>query len=127
MLKKLVLLFVALVAILASAGPAKAYQAPIEVYWDPGYVGPENGTEAEPYSTLEEATWKAQNNAGGGLIKLKTNGEYVPYRFVDSVKPGPTGIPLAGPVLYGLLAVLSLLLILAGWLLRRRSRQLQRN
>jgi hypothetical protein len=125
MLNKLILLFVVLVAILASVDSVLAVQAPILVYVDTAYVGSESGTEAEPYNTIEEAVWKAQNSAGGGVLYLKTNGEYVYNRFVSPVRPGPTGIPMAGPVLYGLLAVLSLLLILAGWQLRRRSRQLQ--
>jgi hypothetical protein len=125
MLKRSVLFFVALLAFLANAGPVQADDAPILVYVDTAHVGPENGTEAEPYNTLDEGIWKAQHNEGGGVIMLKTNGVYEPNQFVDSVLPGQTGIPLAKPVLYGLLLALTLLLILAGWQLRRRSRQLQ--
>ena len=125
MLKRSVLLFVLLIVLGASAVPAMAFQAPILLYVDTAYVGNESGTEAEPYNTVAEAIAIARNSTGGGLIMIKTNGVYVADRFVDPVRPGQTGIPLAGPVLYGLLAVLSLLLILGGWLFGRRSRQLQ--
>jgi hypothetical protein len=126
MLKRSVLLFVVLLAVLASARPVWALEPPIVVYVDTAYTGTEEGTQDKPYNTIAEANAVAQNNpGGGGLVMVKKNGTYVPDHFVPSVKPGQTGIPLAGPVLYALLAVLSLILILVGWQFARRSRQLQ--
>ena len=125
MLKRSMLLFVLLLAVLASAGPALAYQAPVLLYVDTAYTGTESGTEAQPYNTIAEAVSVAQNSAGGGVIMLKTNGVYVYNRFVDKVTPGQTGLPIAGLVLYALLAIFSLTLILVGWQFGRRSRQLQ--
>lgn len=125
MLKKSVLLFVVLAALLVNVAPALAYAAPIVVYVDTAYTGSEEGTQDKPYNTVAEADAVAQNDPGGGVIMVKKNGVYVYDHFVSSVKPGQTGIPLAGPVLYGLLIVLSLILILLGWQFQRRSRQLQ--
>ena len=125
MLKRSMLLFVLMLAVLVSAGPALAYQAPVLLYVDTAYTGTESGTEAQPYNTIAEAVSVAQNSAGGGVIMLKTNGVYVYNRFVDKVTPGQTGLPIAGLVLYALLAIFSLTLILVGWQFGRRSRQLQ--
>lgn len=127
MLKRSVLLFVALIALLVSVGPAQALQAPAVYYVDTAYVGSEDGTQEKPYNTVAEADDRARNQTNGAVIMVKKNGTYVYDHFVSPVKPGPTGIPLAGPVLYVLLAVLSLLLILAGWLFARRARRLQHN
>lgn len=122
MLKKSVLLFVILVALLANAGPGLAYQAPVVLYVDTAYTGTENGTQSEPYNSEAEADAVAQTKPGGGVIMVKdANGVYQYDHFVNPVRPGQTGIPLAGPVLYLLLAVLSLILITAGWMLKRRS------
>jgi len=124
MLKKLILLFVALIAFLAGSGPARAFVAPVVLYVDTAYVGTEEGTQDKPYNTIVEANAFAQNKPGGGVIMVKKDGVYVYDHFVDPVKAGPTGIPLAGPVLFGILAVISLLLILAGLVLKRRSKAL---
>ena len=125
MLKRLVLLFVVLIALLASAAPAMAYVAPVVLFVDTAYTGSEDGTQEKPYNTITEADNAGQSAPGGGVIMVKKNGVYVYDHFVNSVRPGQTGIPLAGPVLYGILAVLSLILILAGWQFQRRSRRLQ--
>lgn len=125
MLNKSVLLFVALLAFLANAGPARALAAPVVVYVDTAYVGSEEGTQDKPYNTIKEADAFARNEPGGGVIMVKKNGTYVYDHFVNPVSPGQTGIPLAGPVLYALLALFCLVLIVAGWLFGRRSRQLQ--
>ena len=126
MLKRLVLLFVALIALLASVRPVQAYQAPVTLYVDAAYTGSEDGSQQKPYNTINEAIAVAQSQPGGGLIFVKqSDGTYKFDRQVDSVKPGQTGLPLARPVLYGLLAFLSLILILAGWQFQRRSRRLQ--
>ncbi len=128
MLKRSVLLFVVLLAVLMSARPVLALDPPIVVYVDTAYTGTEDGSQDKPYNTVAEANAVAQNNpGGGGLVMVKKNGTYVPDHFVPSVRPGQTGIPLAGPVLYALLALLSLLLILVGWRFSRRSHRLQNN
>ena len=125
MLKRSVLPILALIAFLASASTVQALQAPTVYYVDTAYTGSEDGTQERPYNTVTEADRFGRSEPNGAVIMVKKNGTYVYDHFVSPVKPGPTGIPLAGPVLYGLLAVLSLLLILGGWLFGRRSRQLQ--
>lgn len=125
MLKKFVVLFIILIALLANVSSVLAVQAPVLIYVNTSYEGPEDGTQEKPYNTIAEADAVGQTKAGGAVIMLWNGNVYVSDHFVDPVRPGATGIPLAGPVLYGLLAVLSLLLILAGWQLRRRSRKLQ--
>ena len=126
MLKRSVLLCVILIAILVAARPMRALQGPIVVYVDTAYTGTEDGTQDKPYNTVAEANAVAQNNSNGGVIMVKKNGTYVYDHFVSPVKPGQTGLPIAGPVLYGLLALLSLILIVLGWQFGRRARRLQR-
>jgi len=124
-MKRSILLVVLMVVLFAGASRALAADTPILVYVDTAWTGTESGSPDNPYNTIAEATVVAQNNKGGGLIMLGTKPNYQPLRFVNGVTSGNTGIPLAGPVLYGLVAVLSGLLILAGWLLGSRSRRLQ--
>jgi len=125
-MKRLILLVVLLMVLFADANRALAFDAPILIYVDTAYVGPEVGTDpTKPFDTMTQAIAMAQSSKGGGLIMVKINGEYKPDRFVNSVTSGNTGIPLSGPALYGLLAILSVLVILVGWQLQRRSRRLQ--
>src|SRR5262245_16851238 len=125
MLKRSVLLFVLLLAVLASTGAARALEGPIVVYVDTAYTGSEEGTQDKPYNTVAEANAVAQTSPNGGVVMVKKNGTYTYDHFVLPVEPGDDGLPLAGPALYALLAALSLLLILAGGLFARRSRQLR--
>src|SRR5689334_23260747 len=106
MLKRSVLIFVVLLAMLASARTVRALQGPIVVYVDTAYTGSEEGTQDKPYNTVAEANSVAQNSANGGVIMVKKNNVYVYDHFVAPVRPGQTGLPIAGPVLYGLLALL---------------------
>jgi len=70
MLKRSVLLFVVLIALLASAGPVLALQAPAVYYVDTAYVGSEDGTQEKPYNTVVEADDRARNQPGGGVIMV---------------------------------------------------------
>ncbi len=127
MLKKLVLIAVVLIALLAYASPALAQGAPGQYYVDTAYTGgDETGTPAKPYSSLDKAVSAAQNNPYGGYIYTKnaTTGAWVYYGYVASVVPPDTGMPISGPALFALLAVASLGLIAGGWFLLRRSRTL---
>jgi hypothetical protein len=125
MLRRSMLLCILLLAVLVSVRPAQALEAPIVVYVREDYSGTETGTEAEPYNTVKEATDKARNTNGGGVILIWQTDGYVYHSSVEGVGPGQTGLPIAGPVLYALLAMLSLILILAGWQFARRARRLQ--
>ena len=125
MLKRSVLLVVLLAAFLVSARAVRALEGPIVLYVDTAYTGTEDGSADKPYNTVAEANAVAQNNPNGGVIMVKKNGTYVYDHFVAPVKPGQTGLPLAGPVLYGLLGLLSLILILVGWQFGRQARRLQ--
>lgn len=120
--KRLVLLFVVLAAFLASAGSVLAFQAPVSVYVDSAYVGSEDGSQTKPYNTMNEAIYYARNQPGGGWIYVKQPDGSWKYDHPEPyVRPGPSGTPLAGSVLFALLAVLSLILIIVGWILLRRA------
>ena len=127
MFKKLVLLFVVLAALMVSAGPALGLQNAAILYVDKAYVGPEDGSQAKPYNTIEEATAVGQSlPSGADIYQKQSDGSWKYVKTVPPVHPGGTGIPLAGPVLFGLLVAFSLILILAGLVLRRRSQILAR-
>ena len=128
MLRKLVLLVAVLATFLATAVPAFAQSgAPTTYYVDTAYTGTEVGTTPDqPYNTIDEAVAAAQAQPYGGNIYTKQNGTYVFYGFIAHVGTPPTGMALSGPALFALLAVASLVLILGGWLLMRRSRTLAR-
>jgi hypothetical protein len=123
MLKKLVSIVVVLAALLAFASPAFAQGTPTTYYVDTAYTGTETGTPTQPFNTLEEAIAAAQAQPYGGYIYTKgTNGAWVYYGYIAPVVPPDTGMPLSGPALFGLLALLSLGLVAGGWFLMRRSR-----
>jgi len=128
MLKKLLLLVAVLATFLATASPAFAQTgAPATYYVDTAYTGTQVGTDpAQPYNTLDQAVAAAQAYPNGGPIYTKQNGTYVYYGYIAPVGVPPTGMALSGPALFALLAVASLVLILGGWLLLRRSRTLAR-
>ena len=123
MFKKVVLIFAVLVALLAFTSPALALATPGTYYVDTAYTGTEAGTQTQPFNTLDEAVAAAQANPLGGYIYTKgTNGAWVYYGYINTVIPPDTGMVLSESALFGLLAVLSLGLIVGGWFLLRRSR-----
>jgi hypothetical protein len=126
MKKNLLLLFVVLAALLASAGPVLALQAPVSVHVWYDYNGSEDGSQERPYNTMNEANYYARNQPGGGWIYVKqADGSWKFDHAEPYVFPGPSGTPLAGPVLFALLALASLILIAAGWFLLRRAQPRQ--
>ena len=125
MLRKLVLLVAVLATFLATASPAFAQQgAPTTYYVDTAYTGTETGTPSQPFNTVEEAVAAAQAQPYGGYIYVRQNGAWVYYGYIAPVGAPDSGMALSGPALFALLAVASLVLILGGWFLLRRSRTL---
>ena len=124
MLKRFVLIVAVLAALSAFTSPALAHQGvPTTYYVDTAYTGTEVGTPAQPFNTLDEAVAASQAQPYGGYIYTKISaGAWAYYGYVAPVYPGDTGRSLSGPALIALLAVLSLILVLAGGLLLRRSR-----
>ena len=125
MLKKLVLTVVVLAALLVFAIPAKAQGVPATYYVDTAYTGTtEAGTPTQPFKTVQAAIAAAQAQPYGAYIYIKnaTTGAWDYWGYVAPVGNGDTGTPLSGPVLFGLLALVSLGLIAGGWFLMRRSR-----
>jgi hypothetical protein len=127
MLKKLVLVFVVLAALLVSANVAFGLQFPATLYVDLAYVGSEDGSQAKPYNNIDEATAIAQNMPyGADIYQKQADGSWKFLKTVNPVHAGQTGTPLARPVLFGILVAFSLLLIVLGLRLRRQSRALAR-
>lgn len=124
MFKKLVLMAVALIALLATAGPV--YAAAGTYYVDTAYTGTEAGTTTQPYNTILEATAAAQANPDGGYIYTGTAGtnNWTYFGYIRGVNPPNTGSSISGTALFVLLGLASLLLVAAGWFLMRRSRTL---
>ena len=125
MLKKLVLMAVVLVAMFATASPALAHRGGYypTYYVDTAYTSTEYGTQAQPYNTLEEAVAAAQAQPYGAYIWTKqTDGTWAYYGYIATVHPPVTGGLLSGTTLFIVLGIASLILVLAGWFLMRRSR-----
>jgi hypothetical protein len=123
MFKRLVLLFVVMAALMFSAGPARALQTAAVIYVDTAYTGTETGSQTQPFNTQAEAIAYAQSQPYGGNIYTKqATGAYTFTMYVAPVYPPDSGTALSGSALLALLAVLSLILVLAGWFLLRRSR-----
>lgn len=126
MLKKLVLIVLVMAAFLATASPALAQGVPTTYYVDTAYTGTETGTPTQPFNTINEAVAAAQAQPYGGYIYVKqANGTWAYYGYIASVNPPDTGASLSGSALFILLGVASLILVLAGWFLLRRSRTRQ--
>jgi len=68
------------------------------------------------------AAGQAQPYGAYIYVKNATTGAWDYYGYIAPVNGGSTGTPLSGPVLFGLLALVSLGLIAGGWFLLRRSR-----
>lgn len=126
MIKKLVLIVILAAMFSFGVSAARAAGVPVPIYVDTGYTGTEDGTQAHPYNTLQEGIAFAQAQPGGGWVYVKqADGSWKLDRYVSPVVSGATGIPLAQATLYALLGALTLVLLLAGWLLQRRARHLR--
>jgi hypothetical protein len=87
--------------------------------------GNEDGSEIHPYNAENEGRALAQSQSHGAyLIVQDPNGSWR-KEFIPRAEAGIYGTPFPDMVLYILLSILALLLILAGWWLMRRSRQLK--
>ena len=116
-----------LAVILFSAVIEVSANGPLDVYVDPNYVGSEEGTKDKPYNSLGEAEAYAQSGDDGGLVYTKqADGSWLFVKYVRPCHCGCHGISLPDVTLYVLLAVLAVLLMLAGWRLSRRASRLQR-
>ncbi|MGE5462964.1 MAG: hypothetical protein ACM3PS_06405 [Syntrophothermus sp.] len=124
MFKKVVLIFVVLAAFLATASPALALQGvPTKYYVDTAYTGTEVGTQSQPFNTLNEAIAAGQAQPYGAYIYTRQyNGTWAYYGYIPGVYPPATGGSLSGPALFVVLGIFSLILIVGGWFLLRRSR-----
>jgi hypothetical protein len=134
MLKKLFLVTVFTVAILASSQPAMAQSGapvcndPPCVYVDIGRTsGNEDGSANNPYNTAKEGEAYAQAQLDGAYLYVKNTDGTWSQRFISPVNSGPGGVPFSALALYGLLALLALGLIVVGLKFRQRSHQLQGN
>ncbi|RPH62740.1 MAG: hypothetical protein EHM81_01595 [Chloroflexi bacterium] len=125
MLKRLALL-ATLVMLFLAAAPAFAAGTPKDVFVDLNKTsGTEDGTKANPYNTIEEATAFAQALPNGGWIYVKqADGSWKYHSRVDSVWAGQTGEPLPAVLVYTFLAVFALALMLVGWKFQKRARQI---
>jgi hypothetical protein len=136
MIKKLVLIAVVLTALLVTAGPALAatnFCDPpptqglprtlrITCYVDTSYTGTtEMGTKDQPFKDPNRAIAEARAHPYGGYVHDVRTGVSRYYAYVN---PPPTGAPISGTALFVLLGLASLILVTAGWLLRRRARSL---
>ncbi len=127
MTKRIAILLALLVLVALSVYPAIAQTTPT-IYVNPNSATDnEDGTKEHPYSDRSEGEAVLQaTDYGGDLYILSADGKkwLGPYA-IDPARVGGGGIPLPTATLYLLLAIAALLLILAGWYLMRRSRQLQ--
>lgn len=89
--------------------------------------GNENGSTAYPYSDFEEGRAYAESLDFGGRVYVRTtpNGNFEDYGVYLGVNAAGGGIGLPELTLYILLAVLALVLVLAGRYLQRRSHQIR--
>jgi LPXTG-motif cell wall-anchored protein len=137
MFKKLVLIAVVLTALLAIAIPAFAATNlcdPPPTSSNPNrtlritcYVDPsdpdttEMGTKDQPFKDANKAIAAAQAHPYGGYVYNVQTGLSQYYGYVN---PPPTGTPISHTAMFVLLGLASLILVAAGWLLRRRGRVL---
>jgi hypothetical protein len=134
MLKKVVLIAVVLIPLLAMATQVFAKTdlcdppptqgqprtLPITCYVDKSYTGTtQMGTKDQPFTDVSKAIAEARANDYGGYVFDKQTGASTYYKHV--ISPG-SGAPISRPTLLALLGLVSLILVIAGWFLRRRAR-----
>lgn len=136
MFKKLILIAIVLIALMATATlvfaatnfcdpppvQGQARNLRITCYVNPDYSGTtEMGTKDQPFKDPSRAIAEARAHPSGGYVfNLKTGvSQYYAY-----VSPPPTGAPISGIALFVLLGLVCLILVTVGWFLRRRARTL---
>ena len=87
--------------------------------------GNEDGSDVHPYNTEDEGKALAQSQPHGAWMWVKDPNGTWRKEFVPRAEAGAYGVPFPDMLLYILAAILALVLILVGWWLLRRSRQLQ--
>lgn len=87
--------------------------------------GNEDGSPENPYNKTSEGTALAQSYSKGAILFVKeANGAWTQTE-VSRVNIPNLGTPLPNKTLYSILAILALVLTIAGWQLMRRSRQVE--
>jgi|SRR5215207_595655 hypothetical protein len=126
MIRRLFLFTVIALIVLLGSSFAKAAGIPGNIYVNSAATTNGDGTMGSPYNNLLDAVNKARSLSGGAWIHEKqTTGAWVKTLYVSPVVSGGTGLPLPTVSLYVLLAVVALVMAVAGLQFRRRSRQLQ--
>jgi hypothetical protein len=132
MAKKILLLVMVLVAALAISVRSVIAQTPTPcvppfcVYVDvTRTTGNEDGSQANPYSLVKEGKYYAQSQPNGASVYVRQGNGWAGPTKVAPVISGGGGVALPTVTIYVLLGILALILILIGWQLQRRSRQIQ--
>ena len=87
--------------------------------------GNEDGSPVHPYNFENEGRALAQSQVHGGWMFVKDTDGVWRKEFVPRAIPAPYGTPIPDAVLYTILVLIALILILVGWWLVRRSRQIK--
>lgn len=124
-MKRFILLLVVLIFILTISIQTTLAQGPTNIYVDTKRTGNEDGSKTNPYNSEKEGRAYLQSLPYGGNLYILVNGKWTGPYPVDPAKPGQSGTPLPKTTLYIILSTLALALILVGWQLQRRARQLQ--
>ncbi len=119
------LLAVVAALLLQSVLPAIA-QGPIpDVYVNELHKGNEEGSEGNPYNTVDEGKAYAQSLPYGARLHVTYKDGRQETIQVDPVYVGYQGAPFSSVMFYVLLAGFALALLVVGWQFRRRARQLE--
>jgi hypothetical protein len=136
MLKKLVLIAVVLIALLATTTlafaatelcdppptPGQTRNFKILCYFDTSYTGTtEMGTKDQPFKTFEQARAQAESHTYGGYVIDKQTGVSTPYEHTVT---GSNGASISRTAMFALLGLASLILVAVGWFLMQRARNL---
>lgn len=119
------LLVVSMLAVLLVQPVMAQGEEPTHIYVNPQHVGNEAGTQTQPYNTVKEARAYAQATQNGAFVCICDGDNCPPERcdFVPPARLGAAGEPIAKPIVLASLAVLALILIGAGMVLRARSKR----